>query len=128
MIDAFCSKTVQWYAAKVLSMRDMPDGVQVKVHFMGWNQKFDEWIFRDGPYVASHGESKFILEDNRRALLRLVPWYDSELLLERAREKFGTVPEQRRCAVRVEGIEDFCIDYSYSNPSLWLIAESGKLK
>ena len=92
---------------------------------MGWNQKFDEWVLRDGPCVAAHGESKFILEDNKKALLKLVPWYDSALLVERVREKFGSFPEQRQCLIRVEGIEDFCIDYSYGNPSLWLIAESG---
>ena len=28
-------------------------------------------------------------------------------------------------AVRIEGIEDWCIDYTYPNPSLWLIASSG---
>jgi RNA binding activity-knot of a chromodomain len=33
--------------------------------------------------------------------------------------------ERKKIPVRIENIEDWCIDYTYANPSLWLIASSG---
>ena len=33
--------------------------------------------------------------------------------------------KRKRIQVRIENIEDWCIDYTYSNPNLWLISKSG---
>jgi hypothetical protein len=126
MVDAFCSKTVEWYESRVLAMKTSPQGEPlIKVHFMGWNQKYDEWILRDGPSIAALGSSKWLIEESKQAILQLVPWYQTDLLTERAIAKLGPFPNLKKCNVRLEGIEDWCIDYSYANPSLWLIAESG---
>ena len=32
---------------------------------------------------------------------------------------------RKRIQVRIENIEDWCIDYTYGNPNLWLISTSG---
>jgi hypothetical protein len=40
-------------------------------------------------------------------------------------KNFRDLPERRKVHARIEGIEDFCIDYTYANPTLWLIAGSG---
>lgn len=57
MIDAYCSKTVQWYDSRVLGFKTTGEGEMVKVHFMGWNSKFDEWIPKYGPNLAPLGTS-----------------------------------------------------------------------
>ena len=74
---------------------------------MGWNSKFDEWILKEGQYVAALGASKYIIQENKKAVLNLLPWYESEKLLERARAKFGDIPERKQCYARIEGIEDW---------------------
>ena len=61
----------------------------------------------------------------------MVPWWHSAQLYARAKETLtdeqvaALSTDRRRLSVRVEGIEDWCIDYTYPNPSLWLIASSG---
>ena len=40
-------------------------------------------------------------------------------------EQKNKLCDRKRIPVRIRGIEDWCIDYTYANPTLWLIAESG---
>ncbi len=55
------------------------------------------------------------------------------LLFESAAEKLGLSTEElhgllsnlRSQSVRIDDVEDFCIEYTYANPSLWLISASG---
>ena len=125
-VDAFCSRTMRWYSSKVLDIHEDPEGTMLKVHFMGWASRFDEWLDINGPHIAALGASKYIEEEERRMQMRLVPWYQPSHVLEKASETMGEIPTLMRSApFRHENIEDWCIDYSYANPSLWLIAESG---
>ena len=72
----------------------------------------------------------------------MVPWWNTLLLIERANQQLmknkdnnqssssfltttSDIPILRMYPIKIEGIEDWCIDYTYANPSLWLIASSG---
>jgi hypothetical protein len=55
------------------------------------------------------------------------------LLYERAAEALGLSSQEMwdlLCGLRtekvlIEDVEDWCIDYTYGNPSLWLVSASG---
>ena len=127
-IDSYCIKTCRWYEAKVVAVRDDD---MLRIHFSGWNSKYDEWIKRDSDRLAARGSSSSIVIAAAKQASTMVPWWNSTELYERAKEKLTDAQaaalssERRRLSVRIEGIEDWCIDYTYPNPSLWLIASSG---
>lgn len=75
---------------------------------------------------------------------KMVGWFEAVVpgrsghigrLYEAAAESIGlTVQEMqvlleglRSQRVRIEDVEDWCIDYTYANPSLWLISASGQM-
>lgn len=135
-IDGYCVKTFRWYEAKVVDMKkDDNNDVKLRIHFSGWNAKHDEWIPRESERIAARGSSSSIVLAAAKTASSLVPWWNAEMVLSRTQEKLGYKngrnsdgqkwPERKKIAVRIEGIEDFCIDYTYANPSLWLIAASG---
>ena len=127
-IDSYCIKTCRWYEAKVVAVRDDD---MLRIHFSGWNSKYDEWIRRDSDRLAARGSSSSIVIAAAKQASTMVPWWKSLELYARAKEKLSDAEaaalssERRRLSVRIEGIEDWCIDYTYPNPSLWLIASSG---
>ena len=127
-IDSYCIKTCRWYEAKVVAVRDDD---MLRIHFSGWNSKYDEWIRRDSDRLAARGSSSSIVIAAAKQASTMVPWWKSSELYARAKEKLSDAEaaalssERRRLSVRIEGIEDWCIDYTYPNPSLWLIASSG---
>ena len=135
-IDGYCVKTFRWYEAKVVDMKkDDKNEVKLRIHFSGWNAKHDEWIPRESERIAARGSSSSIVLAAAKTASSLVPWWDAEMVLSRTQEKLGYKngrnadglkwSERKKIAVRIEGIEDWCIDYTYANPSLWLIAASG---
>ena len=139
-IDGYCVKTYRWYEAKVVDMKksdnDNDEDVKLRIHFSGWNSKHDEWIPRDSGRIAARGSSSSIVLAAAKTASSLVPWWNAELALSRAKVMMGyqdgnqnphgkILPERQRMPVRIEGIEDWCIDYTYANPNLWLIAASG---
>jgi hypothetical protein len=134
-LDGYCNKTFRWYEAKVVDAKRSTGGGgdvvdRLKVHFKGWNAKFDEWIERGSDRIAPKGSSTALVMEAVRSARQMVPWWQADLLMERAAEKLGSPPEavapesREQLAVEVE-LEDWCIDYSYPNPSLWLISTSG---
>lgn len=50
-IDVYCVRTFTWYQSKVLEA----DENRLKVHFKGWNNKFDEWVERDSQRIEPLG-------------------------------------------------------------------------
>ena len=56
----------------------------------------------------------------------MIPWFEAEEIVERVSQKVGSdITQRRRLCVEIVGVEDWCIDYTYANPTLWLLAESG---
>ena len=132
-IDGYCNKTYQWFAAKIVGVREN----EVKVHFQGWNVKHDEWIDCYSDRIAAFGSSTKLVFDAIRRAEDMVPWYETRRLYAKAQRKIGDKsksphpypqskldPKLRRQAVIIRGISDWCIDLSYCSPSLWLIADS----
>jgi RNA binding activity-knot of a chromodomain len=129
-IDGYCNKTLRWYEAKVVDCKDKDGQGMLKIHFLGWNSKFDEWLPRNSERIVARGSSRAIVLEAVKKASSLVPWWDSDTLLSRAKLELGyaettRLPERRRADVCIDGIEDWCIDYTYANPSLWLISASG---
>lgn len=43
LIDGYCIKTFNWYESKIIDVhKDDKGGDRIKVHFLGWNSKYDE--------------------------------------------------------------------------------------
>ena len=65
VIDGYCVKTLRWYEAKISDTRQkLVNGKieeQIKVHFLGWNAKFDEWIDRNSERIAARGTSSSLV-------------------------------------------------------------------
>src|SRR5690606_17511162 len=51
VIDVYCVRTFTWYQSKVIES----DEKRLKVHFKGWNHKFDEWVERSSQRIEPLG-------------------------------------------------------------------------
>jgi DNA-directed RNA polymerase subunit RPC12/RpoP len=128
LVDGYCPRTLKWYESKILECRTDDNGEpQVKLHFQGWNNKHDEWISRFSERIVGHGTSKIIMLQAAEAALELIPWFDHDNLTKKVKTKLGgnNPPKRERISVVINGIDDWCIDYSYGNPSLWLVSSAG---
>ena len=146
-IDGYCVKTFRWYEAKVVDTKsgDQNGEAKFRIHFSGWNSKHDEWIPIGSERIAARGSSSSIVLAAAKTASSLVPWWSPEVALLKAKATAATAAtataatataaghhqdcdndnERKKIPVRIEGIEDWCIDYTYANPNLWLIAASG---
>ena len=55
-------KTNKWLEAFVIETSQD----QVKVHYKGWHEKFDEWLNRKGTRIRPYGRHKSIVQKKRR--------------------------------------------------------------
>ena len=46
-----CDPQGYWYDACVVAERNTGDSREIKVHYAGWNKRYDEWLVADGPRV-----------------------------------------------------------------------------
>ena len=163
-IDAYCNKTFHWFEAKIIDIDTVNE--KIKIHFKGWNPKFDEWLDVTTERIALLGSSSKLMYEAAKKAAVLIPWYEHDEILCRVSEKLISstntttstssivmnedikekpeglyslrwknqqsseirhlpLPPRQQLKVRIEGIEDWCIDYTYANPNLWLIARSG---
>ena len=84
-IDGYCNKTYRWYEAKVVDMKTNDQyETTLRIHFLGWNSKYDEWIPKESERIASRGSSSSIVLAAAKTASSLVPWWNSELLLSRS--------------------------------------------
>eukprot|EP01036_Dinobryon_divergens_P033178 gene33178-42907_t len=119
----------------------------VRVHFQGWNSKYDEWIERSSYRLAPRGSARRMQKEMDEQTSKMVGWFQATeqqshdrsgqqqlgLLYESAAERLGLSTQElydilstlRSQSVRIDDVEDFCIEYTYANPSLWLISASG---
>ena len=70
-VCALWPKDGQFYAAKVTAEREKESEREVKVHFDGWNARYDRWCTHDelrAPTAAADAASP------RRALALIFPW------------------------------------------------------
>ena len=108
-----------------------PDRSEIKVHFKGWNSKFDEWLSIDSERIQPFGSSQVLLARQELEKTKACPWFDVTELHRKAREDISdssppsTVPLRQTQRVRIDGITEWCVDLTYANPSLWLISEGG---
>lgn len=126
VVDGYCVKTLKWYEAKIVDASNNEKGDRLKLHFKGWNSKYDEWVDRDSTRIARAGESCNMMYEAAKRASDMVPWYQPIEIEARLRELGGEQIFQRdKVAVEISGIEDWCIDYTYANPSLWLVSITG---
>jgi hypothetical protein len=127
-VDGYCNKTYQWYEAKIIDASNDPaKGDRLKIHFKGWSGKHDEWINRSSERIAALGTSAALIEAAKQKATCMVPWFDIggvEKLMNGAirKDSAGAGSARRKIAVEIRGLEDYCVDYSYANPTLWLIS------
>lgn len=120
-VDGYCNQTFKWYQAKIVLHDPVKD--RYKVHFQGWNNKYDEWIEKYSERLVPHGTSHLIMREAVQQAARMVPWYQHSTLMKRAQEVLGKkFPSRQPLSVTIDRIDDWCVDYTYANPTLWLIA------
>lgn len=139
-LDSYCNRTYRWYEGKIADMKVDEDRTLVRIHFLGWSAKYDEWIDIFSDRLAARGSSKALVAAAKQLQTDLVPWYDSERLLQKAlqhccpqspllksarRNGTATAPAPARQKMRIAALEDWCVDFTYANPTLWLISTSG---
>lgn len=66
-VDGYCNKTFKWYGAKVVKV----EGDQVRVHFLGWKDRHDEWIHRNSERLAAKGSSLALMFDEAKKVCRI---------------------------------------------------------
>lgn len=126
-VDSYCNKTFKWYEAKVVDTKIDNDGRSlVKVHFLGWKSRFDEWLERTDERIAARGHAARLLSQAEKQASKLVAWYQHHKIYAKASETLK-LPVANRASqpVVIEDIEDWCIDLTYAAPNLWIIAKSG---
>jgi OTU-like cysteine protease len=57
-------KTNKWLHAFVIDISNEKE--QVKVHYRGWHEKFDEWLDKKGSRIRPYGRNKPIVQRRRR--------------------------------------------------------------
>lgn len=126
-VDGYCPRTFKWYPAKVIDKKVDNEGRQIlKIHFQGWNSKFDEWIPCHSERLAGAGMSSQISDEIKNECMNLVPWYDSKEIVRRVSKKLGIgYPFQEKLHASIENIEDWCVDFTYANPTLWVVSGRG---
>lgn len=126
-VDGYCPQTKLWYQAKVVAVSS--DNNSLKIHFVGWNSKHDEWIDRASERIAGRGTAMEIMFQEAKLASEQIPWYETKALWNKVSKLRGDMPLQKRNQIKVSitGIEDYAIDYTYANPTLWLIANGGNV-
>lgn len=120
-VDGYCNKTFKWYQAKIVQVDPVKN--RFKVHFQGWNSKYDEWVDKYSQRLVPFKTSKKIMEEAVKNASRMVPWYQHTLLMKRAQEVMKKkVPPRHPAYVVIDKLDDWCVDYTYANPTLWLIS------
>ena len=129
-VDAYCNRTYKWFNSKIIQVK----ADEVKVHYGEWNSKFDDWIDRGSSRLAAVGTSDYSAKDAAKMESKMIPWFETSKLYEKLAEETalpnigyssGEIGSSRRKeAVKFEAV-DWCIDLSYSNPSIWIISADG---
>lgn len=120
-VDGYCNKTFKWYEAKVVQVDNVK--CRYKVHFQGWNSKYDEWIEKFSQRLVAFQTSRKIMQEAVKNAARMVPWYQYSLLMKRAQEVMNQkFPSRQPAYVTIDKVDDWCVDYTYANPTLWLIS------
>lgn len=121
LVDGYCYKTYNWYEAKVIQYEKEKN--RYKVHFQGWNSKYDEWVTKYSERLVPHKASKLVALHAEKAAAIMVPWYEHHNVIQRVetllQKPFPVLQSQ---SIVIDDIEDWCIDYTYPNPSLWIIS------
>ncbi|CAN0543406.1 unnamed protein product, partial [Ectocarpus sp. 12 AP-2014] len=111
-VDAFCMETFRWYGAKVAEVSE--ERKQVKVHFNGWKSKFDEWMDWESFRLAPCGSRSSAKREGESA---------STAARKESLTRCVLVPARRTVRIRINCVDDWCIDYSDTNhPVLWIIS------
>jgi hypothetical protein len=127
-MDGYCNNTSEWTYAKIAEVR----GSMVKVHFQGSKSTHDEWVERTSERLAPRGSKldsgEASLDSDQR------PWFEPKLLHDITSERTGIHPldldrmqqiDGELGPVEIDGVEDWCMDYTYCIPSLWIISKAG---
>lgn len=79
-LDGYCIKTFKWYESKVVDILYTSEGVKLKMHFKGWNSKFDELIDITSDRIAPHGSeiNKMEVDVVPKKRSVMVPWYKNK--------------------------------------------------
>lgn len=126
IVDGYCPQTFRWYEAKIVKVGENND--KVKIHFKGWNSKYDEWVERNSARLTPPGVSQQLINYVDHNAARSIPWYiadDSNLLAKASEILNEPIPIRQQQRVIIDGLEDMCVDYTFPNPSLWVCVSSG---
>lgn len=73
VIDGYCVKTFKWYEANIVNAVKDGKGDRLRIHFKGWNAKYDEWVDRDSERLAPKGtKSKHFFLTHMTAILLII--------------------------------------------------------
>ena len=119
VVDGYSRRAGSWLPATIVDADEA--GLRVKLHFRGWKSRQDEWMERTSESITRSGCSRYMEHQARRSMTELVPYNHQTRLTQFITSHRLYNPHRRTCRVVVP-IEDWCIDYSYANPSLWIIS------
>ena len=118
-IEAMSLRTQSWLPAQVSEIHASKQ--RLKIHFKGWKPKFDEWIEISSDRLASKEYSKYLELKFKKEKRNLISYGDQSKLDAFLSSSFSSSSSRQFCRVAIE-IDDWCIDYTYANPSLWIIS------
>jgi hypothetical protein len=120
-VDGYCFKTYNWYEAKVIQVDKEKD--RYKVHFQGWNSKYDEWVPKFSERLVPFKTSQLVAEQAEKVAAIMLPWYEHNSIIQRVEKLLNaSYPKLQTQSIVINDVEDFCIDYTYPNPTLWIIS------
>jgi hypothetical protein len=119
LLDGYCNQTFKWYEARITDIKND----KLRVHFLGWNAKHDEWLDRSSERIATLGSAMSIMMEEAKRVESLIPWDQPMNIYDKVSKTLGEdLPEKKQVEVIIDGIEDYAIDYTYANPTVWIIA------
>jgi hypothetical protein len=124
-VDGYCNKTFRWYEAKITQYDESKQ--RYRVHFQGWNSKYDEWIDKYSDRLIPYKTSAIAMKEAEQMASQMIPWYIEPWNYQRHLSSLfphnpSLYSRKVTQAVILENIDDFCIDYTYPNPTLWIIS------
>ena len=135
--------THTYYISPLISHYAYTSSTTNPYHLHSPSLPLSRWLDRYSDRIMAAGTSTAIMYEAAKKASEMVPWYQySDLLTQVQKNLYSSTlqhssssstiqhtltetPPLQRIKVIISNIEDWCIDYTYANPTLWVIARSG---